>query len=202
MQTKVKIKIESESSPDTPERVTIKKQEKPKVVPAHLAALLALKPQETVSEPTEQETDSTPFFKSDDRIQPDSERSLVGISWDKKDRLVLEFDDGEELISPPVPVGNTINSSVVVSAPSGGSTSGLAESFETVSKNLNATDAVFNYSSGDLTSIVYASGIIKTFNYSSGVLTSVVLSGTTPSGIELTKSFTYTSGNLTQVTYS
>lgn len=204
MTNKVKIKTTSESSPDTPERVTIKKQEKPKVIPAHLAALLAMKPQETASESPEQQTDAKSFFKQKDRLEADPERSLVAVSWDKKDRLVLEFDDGEELVSPPVPNNaNIINSSVVVAGNSGGTTSGVAESFETVSKNLDATDALYAYNlAGDLETVTYASGVIKTLNYTSGVLTSVVLSGTTPSGIDLTKSFTYTSGNLTQVTYS
>lgn len=201
MTNKVKIRTTSESSPsDSPAKVTVKKQEKPKVIPAHLAALLAMKP----VEPPETVPDAKSFFKQKDRLEADPERSLVAVSWDKKDRLVLEFDDGEELVSPPVPNNaNIINSSVVVAGNSGGTTSGIAESFETVSKNLDATDALYAYNlSGDLQTITYASGVIKTLNYTSGVLTSVVLSGTTPGGIELTKSFTYTSGNLTQVTYS
>lgn len=79
------------------------------------------------------------------------------------------------------------------------------EQFETVSKNLNSWDAVFNYTAGDLTSIVYTSGassITKTFNYTAGDLTSIVLSGSTPSGISLTKTLSYTAGDLTGVTYS
>jgi len=79
------------------------------------------------------------------------------------------------------------------------------EEFETVSKNLKAWNASFNYTDGALTSIVYTSGantITKTFNYTSGALTSIVLSGDTPSGIALTKTLGYTSGVLTSISYS
>lgn len=87
--------------------------------------------------------------------------------------------------------------------PSGGG--GLANTFETVSKNLGAYPFALNYSSGVLTSIVYTlpSGTItKTLNYTSGRLTSVVLSGSTPSGISLTKTLSYTGDQLTGATYS
>ena len=78
-------------------------------------------------------------------------------------------------------------------------------SFETVNQNIKAWDATFNYIGDDLTSIEYTNGvdtIIKTFNYTGPNLTSIVLSGDTPSGIELTKTFTYTGGNLTDITYT
>lgn len=79
------------------------------------------------------------------------------------------------------------------------------ESYETVSKNLKSWNASFNYSSGNLVSIVYTSGadtITKTFNYTGSNLTSIVLSGDTPSGINLTKNFNYTGSDLTSITYS
>ena len=79
------------------------------------------------------------------------------------------------------------------------------EYFETVSKNLKSWGASFNYSGGNLSSIVYTDGvdtITKTFNYTGDSLTSIVLGGDTPSGIDLTKTLGYTSGNLTSVTYS
>lgn len=80
-------------------------------------------------------------------------------------------------------------------------------SFESVNQNINSWDATYNYTLGDLISIIYVSPtgvetITKTFNYSGGNLTSIVLSGDTPSGIELTKTFTYTGGNLTDITYT
>lgn len=80
-----------------------------------------------------------------------------------------------------------------------------AQYFETVSKNLNSWDATFTYTSGQLTSIAYSDGastITKTFNYTGDQLTSIVLSGDTPSGIDLTKTLTYTGDNLTGVGYS
>lgn len=75
-------------------------------------------------------------------------------------------------------------------------------SFETVSKNLDATDATLNYTGENLTSIAYVNGITKTLNYTGENLTSVVLSGSTPSGINLTKTLSYTGDNLTGVLYS
>jgi hypothetical protein len=74
--------------------------------------------------------------------------------------------------------------------------------FETVNKNLSASDAVLAYSGGDLVSVTYANGIVKTLAYTDGDLTSVTLSGSTPAGIDLVKTFAYTDGDLTGVTYS
>ena len=88
---------------------------------------------------------------------------------------------------------------------SGGSGGGQAITYETVSKNLNTNPYVLNYTSGDVTSIIYTtpSGTItKTLNYTSGDLTSIVLSGDTPAGIDLTKTLTYTGSDLTGVSYS
>lgn len=81
----------------------------------------------------------------------------------------------------------------------------ISLTFETVSKNLKAYPASMNYSDGLLTSIVYTvpdGTIIKTFGYTGGQLTSIVLSGDTPSGIDLTKTLTYTGGALTGVNYT
>ena len=77
--------------------------------------------------------------------------------------------------------------------------------FESVSKNLKSWDSTLNYTLGSLTSIVYTDGtdtITKTFNYTGPKLTSIVLSGDTPSGIELTKTLNYTTGVLTSISYS
>jgi hypothetical protein len=93
-------------------------------------------------------------------------------------------------------VANTLT---IASAGGGG---GGTPTFETVAKNLDATDATLSYSGGELTSVVYASGITKTLNYTSGDLTSVVLSGSTPGGIDLTKTLSYTGSDLTGITYS
>ena len=79
---------------------------------------------------------------------------------------------------------------------------GLIDSYETVSKNLSGVPFDLNYSSGLLTSVVYSTGITKTFNRTGTKITSIVLSGSTPSGIALTKTLGYTGDNLTSVGYS
>jgi hypothetical protein len=82
------------------------------------------------------------------------------------------------------------------------SPSGMADTFETVSKNLSASGAVMNYTGADLTSIVYTNGVTKTLAYSIDGLASVTLSGNTPSGIALTKTLNYSGGNLVGFNYS
>lgn len=79
---------------------------------------------------------------------------------------------------------------------------GVSTSFETVSKNLDASGSTLSYTGDNLTSIEYTNGIVKTLNYTGENLTSVVLSGSTPSGISLTKTLSYTGDNLTGVAYS
>jgi hypothetical protein len=79
------------------------------------------------------------------------------------------------------------------------------DTFETTSQNLKAYPFVLNYTMWVLTSIVYtvpAWTITKTLNYTGDKLTSVVLSGSTPSWIDLTKTLSYTGDSLTGVTYS
>ena len=83
-----------------------------------------------------------------------------------------------------------------------GMSGGSAATFETVSKNLPASDATFNYTGEDLTSIVYASGITKSFTYGVDGLETITLSGATPGGIDLVKTLSYVSGNLASIAYS
>ena len=81
----------------------------------------------------------------------------------------------------------------------------VQETFETVSKNIKAWDVTLNYTGGNLTSLVYSYGantITKTLGYTGDLLTSVVLSGNTPSGIDLTKTLIYTGDTLTSINYS
>ena len=81
----------------------------------------------------------------------------------------------------------------------------LGDTFETVSKNLKASDYALTYNgAGDLTVITYANGIIKTLGYlGSGDLGTITLSGATPGGIDLVKTLTYNgSGDLESVSYS
>ena len=84
----------------------------------------------------------------------------------------------------------------------GGTGSGIAETFETVNNNLDASNATLGYTGAVLTSVTYANGITKTLGYSGGDLVTVTLSGSTPGGIDLVKTFTYSGGDLTAVTYS
>lgn len=79
---------------------------------------------------------------------------------------------------------------------------GISQSFETVSANLDASDATLNYNvNGDITSIEYTNGIIKTFNYTGSDITSIVLSGSTPGGIDLTKTLSYVDGDVVSISY-
>lgn len=201
-----------------PVKVKLKKQ---KQVPSHLAAILALKQQQSETkhsnvEPPEEPLEKAlehglngntvdnaihPMFRPKDTLEPDSERSLVKVGWTKQGNLVLSFDTGEKLISSPVPVENKYSSSVVVG---GGSSPQdlIKNSFETVSKNLSSADCQYVYTAGLLTSLIYSNGVTKTLTYQDGVLTEISLSGNTPTGITLTKTLTYLDGNLSQSTYS
>jgi len=76
-----------------------------------------------------------------------------------------------------------------------------ADTFETVSKNLSATDASYGYTDDLLTTITYGS-IIKTLAYGPDGLASITLSGATPGGIDLVKTLVYSSGKLVSATYS
>jgi hypothetical protein len=371
---------------EQPKKVTLKKA--PKQVPSHLAAILALRQQKSdqqeiaqvdkATKPLEAPTsdnstyvDTKGLFKQKNRLEPNSERSLISVNWDKYGQLVLKFDDGEKLTTDPVPV-NAVSSAVIVNgggssqqdfvqfninaevdpivegmltwskdqetlvlgqgesqhylgldlqvhvrnstattitkgtpvmavgtlgasgrilvAPMDGTNANnykfligvtavdiaagtdgkivsfgkirqvdltayqdgdvlwisttqigkftnvepasglkmpvafvvhaanngvlmtritpldenrfLGKSFETVSKNLDSSDCTYSYSSGALTQISYSNGVVKALNYTSDVLSSVVLSGSTPAGIELTKTFTYQDDNLVGATYS
>jgi hypothetical protein len=87
----------------------------------------------------------------------------------------------------------------------GGGGGGAADSFDTVSKNLKSYPWVGSYTGDQLDSLTFTipgGTIVKTLNYTGDKLTSVVLSGNTPSGIDLTKTLSYTGDNLTGVTYS
>jgi hypothetical protein len=81
----------------------------------------------------------------------------------------------------------------------------LDEEFESVSKNLKSYPYALNYTGTKLTSIVYtlpSGSITKSFNYTGSQLTSIVLSGSTPTGIDLTKTLTYSGSTLTGVSYA
>lgn len=194
-----KVKIKSESSASS--KAVVKKKEVVPEIPAHLAAILAMKKASVEQEPVSEEPEVKSFYKAKNEIEPDPDRSLISANWDKSDRLVLEFDDGEKIVTEPVPVRGS-SSSVIVTG-SGSNPSPVADTYETVNKNLSAIDALYNYNiSGTLTSIIYANGVTKTFNYTADKLTSIVLSGSTPSGIDLIKSLSYVGDNLSLISYS
>ena len=72
--------------------------------------------------------------------------------------------------------------------------SGFADTFETISKNLRADDAVLAYVDGVLSTITYTDGVVKTLGYTSGTLTTITLSGA-PAGVtDIVKSLTYNGG--------
>jgi hypothetical protein len=78
----------------------------------------------------------------------------------------------------------------------------IAQTFETVNKNLSTSGATLAYSGGLLSSITYQNGVVKTLGYQSGRLTTVTLSGTIPASISTVKTLVYTGSDLTGVTYS
>lgn len=81
-----------------------------------------------------------------------------------------------------------------------------ANSFESISKNLESHNNVINYSGKNIDTIVYDLGggqsITKTFSYSGNNISTIALSGDVPPGISTTKTFGYTGNNLTSITYS
>lgn len=81
----------------------------------------------------------------------------------------------------------------------------VQEYFEYVSKNIKSWDYSLSYTGDKLTVVVYTENsntITKTLNYTGDKLTSIVLSGDTPTGIDLTKTLTYTGDQLTSVAYT
>lgn len=126
---------------------------------------------------------------------------------DKQDTLVsganIKTINGQSVLGPGDI--NTAPTSIAWSIVTGTPTTlegyGVA-SFETVAANLDASGAAFSYSSGDLSQITYANGVVKSFAYGPDGLSTVTLSGALPSGINLIKSLSYTSGDLTAISYS
>lgn len=109
----------------------------------------------------------------------------------------------ETVITAPVRAQTVIQ---VGQGPSGPSGAAGAPTFETISQNIQALAKTLVYASGVLVQMVYDLGggqtIVKTFGYVLGVLTTITLSGSVPSGVDLTKTLHYTSGDLTGVTYA
>lgn len=131
--------------------------------------------------------------------------SVTDAKIDFDGSLVITLSDGRE-----INVGEVTGaaSKTFINTAGGGGAIDTAlfvqATFETVSKNLPSSNFTFTYNgAGQLTTITYSSGVVKTLGYNgAGDLTTVVLSGSTPAGITLTKTLTYTSGNLTSVAYT
>lgn len=138
-------------------------------------------------------------------------KSIVDVYFAADGNLVCVLSDGTE-IDAGIPMGldGPSGGNTLISKWAGYSTEELAEvflkhTFETVNKNLEASDAVLAYDANDdLVTVTYANGVIKTLTYNAGGdLITVVLSGVTPEDIMLTKTLGYDgTGNLVSVTYS
>jgi hypothetical protein len=194
-------------------KVRVKKSTTIPEIPLHLQAILRLKEskdqerlQEALESPLEtfSEEDSTQGSLTVEKaLEGSVDDPIVSLDFDKYNRLVLRFKSGKEIKSKPIPTKGGTSSVTIVGNGSGGSSEGfIKDSFETVSKNLDSANALYQYTDGELTSITYANGVIKTFSYSQGNLSSVTLSGNTPQGITLVKSFAYQNDNLSSTTYS
>jgi hypothetical protein len=194
-------------------KVRVKKSTNTPEIPLHLQMILRLKEskdQERLSQALESpletlsEEDSTQGSLTVEKaLEGVVDDPIVSLDWDKYNRLVLRFKSGKEIKSKPIPLKGNTSSVTIVGNGSGGSSEGfIKESFETVSKNLDSSNALYQYTDGNLSSITYANGVIKTFEYSQDSLVSVSLSGNTPQEITLVKTFTYIDDNLAFTNYS
>jgi hypothetical protein len=89
--------------------------------------------------------------------------------------------------------------------PAGPQGASYQETFETVARNLRSFPATPTYSGALISLIAYNTGsgtITKTVNRTSNRITSIVLSGATPSGIQLTKTIARTGNLVTGISYS
>ena len=144
---------------------------------------------------TVREVDSNPSALVDTIVFPNGTVSIVGGT---ATITGLQGPQGEQ-----GPAGAT--GATGPQGPAGPQGDSWQEEFETVAKNLKSYPNSRSYTGARLDSVTYTvpgGTIIKTLNYTGDKLTSVVLSGDTPSGIELTKTNTWTGDNLTGVAYS
>lgn len=91
---------------------------KPKV-PQHVAMLLEKRSEAATALPSVAPRIKQEFLGKN-ALVPDSERSLVSATWDKNGRLLLQFDDGQKIVTDPVPVSEHIEQYISVSAGSSG----------------------------------------------------------------------------------
>lgn len=89
-------------------------------IPWHLKAVLEASKQ--ASEPISEVTPSRPTLLIKNAITSDPSRSLVAAEFDKSDRLVLTFDDGQKIITRPVDIKSYVEQYVSVKTGSEGLT--------------------------------------------------------------------------------
>lgn len=137
--------------------------------------------------------------------------SIVDVYVAADGSLVCVLSDGREIDTGPlIGAGTGGDTNVSLSSWAGYSTEELKQTFiyntfETVNKNLASSNGTLVYNvDGDLETITYDNGVVKTLAYDAGGdLISVTLSGNTPEGIALVKNFGYNiSGDLISFTYS
>lgn len=137
--------------------------------------------------------------------------SIVDVYVAADGSLVCVLSDGREIDTGPLlEAGTGGNTSVTTNTWAGYSTEELKQTFiyntfETVSKNLASAGGTLAYdANGDLVTITYDNGILKTLAYdANGDLISLTLSGSTPEGIDLVKTFSYdANGDLVTFVYS
>lgn len=81
-------------------------------VPSHLAAIInkrATAASDGLQQPIKQ------AFLGKSALTSDPERSLVSASWDANARLQLQFDDGQKIVTDPVPISEYIEQHVAIS---------------------------------------------------------------------------------------
>lgn len=122
------------------------------------------------------------------------------------------YDRGENLLAQVALTLNNLksvrgSSQVFLTGGRGpaGVAGGIEEAFETVSQNLDSSNASISYDgNGRIDSITYANGITKTISYDgNGRISTITLSGSTPLGIDLTRTMSYNvGGQLTGTVYA
>lgn len=82
----------------------------------------------------------------------------------------------------------------------------ISETFESVLRNLKSYPTEFTYNvDNQVDTVVYtlpSGSITETINYTGTLISSIVLSGSTPSGVSLTKSFSYSGSYPMSIAYS
>lgn len=82
----------------------------------------------------------------------------------------------------------------------------ISETFESVLRNLKSYPTEFTYNvDNQVDTVVYtlpSGSITETINYTGTLISSIVLSGSTPSGVSLTKSFSYSGNYPMSIAYS